>query len=86
MKFYDNNKPLYLKTDAPGIGLGAALLQLRDNTTCQTHMAPDNTILCPIALPNLQSAGIVISNVRHVVFYMVLKNSTIIALVGKHSL
>ena len=32
-----------------GVALGVALLQLRDNTTCQTHMAPNNTILCPIA-------------------------------------
>ena len=45
MKFYDDTKPLYLKTDASGIGLGAALLQLRDNTVCQRGMAPDNAIL-----------------------------------------
>ena len=31
MKFYDDTKLLYLKRDASGIGLGAALLQLRDN-------------------------------------------------------
>ena len=48
MKFYDDTKLLYLKTDVSGIALRAALLQLRDNTTCQTHMAPDNTILHPI--------------------------------------
>ena len=46
MKFYDDTKPLYLKTDTSGIGLGAALLQLkRDNTVCQKAMAPDNIIL-----------------------------------------
>ena len=30
--------------DAPGIGLGAALLQTRDGTTCPEDIAPDNTI------------------------------------------
>ena len=32
MKFYDDTKLLYLKTDVSGIGLGAALLQLKKNT------------------------------------------------------
>ena len=45
MKFYHDTKLLYLETDAFGIGLGAALLQLRDNTACQKGMVPDNTIL-----------------------------------------
>ena len=49
MKFYDDTKPFYLKTDASGVSLGAALLQLRDNTNCPKDTAPDNTILCPIA-------------------------------------
>ena len=29
MKFYDKPKPLYLETDASGIGLGSSLLQTR---------------------------------------------------------
>ena len=57
MKFYDDTKLLYLETDASAIGLGAALLQLRDNTTCQTHMAPDNTILHPIAFVSKSLMG-----------------------------
>ena len=48
MKFYNNSKPLYLERDASGVGLGAALLQLYNNATCQKGMAPDNTILHPI--------------------------------------
>ena len=57
MIFYDDNKLLYLETDASGIGLGAALLQLRDDTSCQTHMAPDNTILCPITFASKSLMG-----------------------------
>ena len=49
MKFYDKTKPLYLETDASGIELGAALLQTRDGTTCPKDIAPDTTILRPIA-------------------------------------
>ena len=49
MKFYNDTKPLYLETDASGVDLGAALLQLHDNTTCQKGITPDNTILHPIA-------------------------------------
>ena len=32
MKSYDDTKPLYLETDASGIGLRAAILQLCNNT------------------------------------------------------
>ena len=48
MKFYNETKPLYLKTDASGIGLGATLLQARDGTTCPKDIAPANTIVRPI--------------------------------------
>ena len=48
MKFYDDTKPLYLETDASGVGLGSALLQMCKGTTCQKGTAPDNTILHPI--------------------------------------
>ena len=90
MKFYDDTKLLYLKTDTSGIGLGAALLKLRDNITCQTHMAPDNTILWHItfASKNLTGAEHRYSNInaRHLASYMGWKNSTITASVGKCSL
>ena len=49
MKFYNDAKLLYLETDASGISLGAALLQLHNNTVCQKGMAPDNITLHPIA-------------------------------------
>ena len=44
MKFYNETKTLYLKTDVTRIGLGTTLLQTRDNMTCSKDAAPDNTI------------------------------------------
>ena len=49
MKFYDETKPLYLETDASGVGISAALLQTRDEMTHPRDTAPDNTILRPTA-------------------------------------
>ena len=40
MKFYDDTKLLYLKTDTSGFGLRAALLQLRDNTHGTRQQSP----------------------------------------------
>ena len=60
MKFYDNSKPLYLKTDTSGVGLGTALLQTWDGTTCQKDMVLDNTILHPI-----EFASIHLTNAEH---------------------
>ena len=57
MKFYDNTKPPYLETDASGVGLGAALLQLHEDTMCQQDMVPDNTVLCPIAFASKSLTG-----------------------------
>ena len=44
-KFYDGMKPFYIGTNASGIGLGAALLQTRSNTSCSKDEAPDNSKL-----------------------------------------
>ena len=57
IKFYDDTKLLYLGTDESGIVLGAALLQLRDNTGCQKDTAADSTILCPIAFVSKSLTG-----------------------------
>ena len=57
MKFNNNSKLHYLETDASGIGLEAALLQLCDNTVCQKGVAPQNITLCPIAFASKSLTG-----------------------------
>ena len=90
MKFYKDTKLLYLKTDASGIGLGAALLQLRDKTTCQTHIAPDNTVLSPTAFASkgLMGTECRYSNIEQEALSILygLENSTITVWAGKCSL
>ena len=48
MKCYDVKKPSDLETDASRVGLGTALLQVRDNLCCGYDAAPDNAMLWPI--------------------------------------
>ena len=48
MSLYDKTQPLYLETDASGIGLGAALLQTRSGTNCPRDKVPGNSKLSPI--------------------------------------
>ena len=57
MNFYDDTKLLYLETDTSGVGLGAALLQISEGTSCQKDMVPDNTILHPIAFASKSLTG-----------------------------
>ena len=57
MKFYDDTKPFYLKTEASRVGLGEALLQKQEGTTCQKDTMPDNTILHPIAFASKSLMG-----------------------------
>ena len=48
MKTYDARKPLYLETDASGLGLRATLLQVRDNLNNGYSEGPDNAYLALI--------------------------------------
>ena len=48
MKYYNVRKPLYLETDASGVGLGVELLQVRDNLNCRYNKVHDNAMLQPI--------------------------------------
>ena len=67
MKFYHDAKPLYSETDASGVGLGAALLQLHNNTVCQKGIVPDNITLHPIAFASksLTAAEWRYTNIEH---------------------
>ena len=89
MKFNDDTKPLYLETDASGVGLGAALLQLCNDTTCQKDRAPDNIILCPIdfASKSLTWVEQRYSNIKREALGILygLKSFTIIALAERYS-
>ena len=55
--FYGNTKPLYLETEVPRVGLGAALLQMHEGTACQKDIAPDNVTVCPIAFASKSLTG-----------------------------
>ena len=65
MKFYDENRPLYLETDMSGVGLGAMLLQ-RDRATYHRDSVCDRTTLQPIsfASKSLTSAECRYSNIE----------------------
>ena len=50
MKCYGAARPLYLKTDASGVSLGAGLLQVQYGMNCGVDEVPDNATLHTIAL------------------------------------
>ena len=57
MKLYDETKPLYIETDASEVGLDAALLQTRSNTSFPRNKVPHNSILRPIAFASKSLTG-----------------------------
>ena len=61
---------LYLETDASGMDLWVILLQTRKGATCQQDIAPDNTILQPMAFTSksLPSAEHRYSNIEREAF------------------
>ena len=87
MKFYNDTKPLYLETDAFRVGLGAAILQTQEGTTCQKDTMPDDTIMCPIAFASKSLTGAEhrYSNIEREALSILMgsKNSIIIVLQGK---
>ena len=46
MTFYNGKEPLYLETDASGVGLGAGLLHYKYSLQSPQDEAPDNAALC----------------------------------------
>ena len=48
MKLSDETKPLYIETEASGVGLGATPLQTISSKRCPRDEILDNTILRPI--------------------------------------
>ena len=49
MEFYNEKEPLYLKTNALSIGIGAGLLQAKDLLQLPYDEVPDSIALCPEA-------------------------------------
>ena len=48
MKYCNIRRPSYLETDASRVGLGAALLQVKDSLNCGYDKVSDNAMLWPI--------------------------------------
>ena len=88
MKYYDDLKPLYLESDASGIGLGVGLLQLREGMNCGSDDVSDNTTLCLMILPIIpypvQSSGTATVKGMHLVYYMDSTNVITTALLRRY--
>ena len=80
MNFYDTARPLYLESDASGIGIGARLFQARDGMDCGCDLIPDNAIL---HLNAFASKSLSQHSVRSLGFCMGWKFFTTIASGGK---
>ena len=57
MKYYDVRKSLYLVTDASGVGLGTALLQVRDDLSCGYDETPEIAMLWPFTSASKTLSG-----------------------------
>ena len=57
MKFYDETKPLYIQTNASGIGLGTILLQTRSKASCPKDEVSDNSIFRPVVIAGKSLTG-----------------------------
>ena len=84
MKFYNEKEPLYLETNASGVGLGEGILWVTDGIQFPKDVTPDNTALCPVAFLSkiLTSADTRYSNteMEALWIFMTLKSSNTITL------
>ena len=58
MKFYNEKEPLYLETDASGVGLGPGLLQVRDRMNYPADAVPNNTKMRPTEFASMSLSSI----------------------------
>ena len=56
-EFFFKKDPLYLKTEASGMGLGANLPQIKDIMNWSQNQTPDTSILWPIAFVSRSLSG-----------------------------
>ena len=88
LKFYNASKPLYLETDAYGVGLEAGLLQVREGMNYGCDEVTDNMTLCPTAFAStsMMTAEWQDSNIngKHSAYHMGLRSFTITVLSRKY--